>query len=246
MVDSWMIVHPSAKNLVIILNTLANIADEAGLLITSKGVEIKALDPAKVALVEIFMPSSAFMEYKVGGDLLIGLNLSSLVKVLSRPKKGDRMTIMANEEFHEITIEGRVKTRYKFRNIEVASTELPEINLEFGVTALALSSALRDAIKELEDSDGIEFISETSEYMLLRALGLNAQVKLSKISGSLLELNVSKPSKNVYDTDYLGRISDLLNVAEVVELRYGNEIPLSISFKIIDDTQVKYLLAPKT
>lgn len=246
MVDSWRVIHPSAKNLVTILNTLGNIADEIGLLITSKGVEIKALDPAKIALIEVFIPPSAFMEYEVSGDLLIGLNLSSLVRVLPRPKKGDKITIMANEEFHEIIIEGGVRTRYKFRNIEVASAELPEINLEFNVKALALSPALRDAIKELEDSEGIEFITETSDYMLLKALGLNAQVKLSKISGSLLELNVSKSSKNIYDSDYLSRISDLLNVAEVVELQYGNEMPLSISFKTVDDTQVKYLLAPKT
>lgn len=246
MLSSWRVVHPGAKNLVSMLSSLSNVADEAELRFTERGLEIRALDPAKIALMEILIPSSAFIEYDVSAELRVGINLSSLIKILPRPKKGDRITLSANEEFHEFIIEGSIRSRYKFRNIEVALVEIPEINVEYDVHALILSRALSEAIKELEDSEGIEFTVESPDYILMKALGLNAQVKLSKVGGSVLELSISKPSKNTYDSDYLSKIDDALAVSEVTELSYGSDTPLFLYFKLVDETIVKYLLAPKS
>ncbi len=239
------IVHPNAKTFITLLHVLSNIADEAELVVSNDGITLRALDPARISFVEIVMPSSTFIEYTVSKELSIGLNLSALVRSVPKPKKSDKVTLIADEEFYEFILEGVIKRRYKFRSIEVSSSEVPELDLDFKVRAAVLSTALRDAIKELEGSEGIEFIAESAELLMLRASDLNAQAKLSKTSGSLIELEVKEPSKSTYDTDYLTKIVDLLNISDILELNYGNGLPISMSFKLVDDTKIKYLLAPK-
>jgi proliferating cell nuclear antigen len=240
------LVYPNAKNFDVIIRTLSNIADEAEVIIEKDNVFMRALDPAKVSLIEITIPTSSLIEFELPTDkVVIGLNLSSLIKALPRLKKGDKVSLLADEGFYEILIEGDVKKRYRFRSIEVAASEVPELNIQFKVRAVLLSSAFRDVIKDFEDSEGIEFIADSPEYLLFRALGLNTQAKLSKTSGSLIDLVVEEPSKSTYDTDYLSRIVELLSVSNTVELSYGTDIPVSINFKLADETSIKYLLAPK-
>jgi proliferating cell nuclear antigen len=240
------LVYPNAKNFDAIIRTLSNIADEAEVIIEKDNIFMRALDPAKVSLIEITIPTSSLIEFELPTDkVVIGLNLSSLIKALPRLKKGDKVSLLADEGFYEILIEGDVKKRYRFRSIEVAVSEVPELNIQFKVRAVLLSSAFKDVIKDFEDSEGIEFIADSPEYLLFRALGLNTQAKLSKTSGSLIDLIVEEPSKSIYDTDYLSRIVELLSVSNTVELSYGTDIPVSINFKLADETSIKYLLAPK-
>ncbi len=238
-------VHPNAKVLITLLRVLGNMADEAELIINTDEVVIRALDPARVSLAEITIPSSTFIEYDVPSEMSIGLNLNSLVKSVPKPKKGDKLTFTAMEDFYELVLEGGTRRRYKFRSIEVSPIGISELNLDFKVRAVVLSSAFRDAIKDLEGSEGVEFIAESTEFLLLKARGLNAQAKLSKAAGSLIELEVKEPSKSVYDTDYLTKTVDLLNMPDMLELSYGTDLPVSISFRLVDDTIIKYLLAPK-
>jgi len=237
--------HPSAKTFITMLGTLGGIVDEIGVTFTAEGVGIKALDPARIALINILIPSSAFMEYVTERELTIGINLSSILKILPSPKKSDRLTLLANEEFYELIIEGAVTRRYKFRCIEVASTEVPELSLEFKVRGVVLASAFKSVIKDLEGGEGIEFYAESSDNLILKSVGLGAQAKLSRASGSVIDLEVIEPSKATYDTEYLSKILDLVGIAETLELKYGSDIPISINFKLVDGSSVNYLLAPK-
>ncbi|MCS7107931.1 MAG: hypothetical protein RMH77_04200 [Sulfolobales archaeon] len=239
------LVHPNARTFMTLLYILGNVADEAELTMSIDNAIIRALDPARISMVEITIPSSSFIEYNVSKELSVGLNLTSLVKSIPKPKKSERVTVAADEEFYEFILEGDIVKRYRFRSIEVSPTNVPELNLDFQVRALTLSSALRDVIKELEGSDSIEFIAESAESIVLKASDLNAQAKLSKSGGSLIELELKEPAKSVYDSDYLMKIADLLSISDVIELKYGSELPLSISFKLADETLIKYLLAPK-
>ena len=86
--------YPSAKAFGTILEVLGNIVDEALFTFTSEGITVKALDPAKVALIVINIPSSAFLEYDLKEELNLGMNLSSLVKSLPTMKKMDKLIFL--------------------------------------------------------------------------------------------------------------------------------------------------------
>jgi proliferating cell nuclear antigen len=237
--------HPSAKAFITVFQVLGSIVDETLIKFTSDGLSIRALDPAKVALIEIDIPSSAFLEYYIDRELSIGMNLSALLKVMSKPKKTDKLVFKGSEDFYELTIEGAVIKRYKFRSIEVAASELPELSLDFSVKALMLAQAFKSTIKDLKGVGSITFLVEDEENLYIRAADGGAEAKLSKMGGSILELEVKEPSKSTYDEDYLSRVLDLAGITENMELQFGSDMPAKLSFNLADGSAVRYLLAPK-
>jgi len=237
--------YPSAKAFSAILDVLGSLVDDVLFNFSSEGLTIKALDPAKVALIIINIPSDAFLSYKVEGEVSVGINLASLIKSLPTMKKMDKLVFRANEEFYEVLIEGVTTKKYRFRSIEVSATEVPEINIDFKVKALVIASAFKSAIKDLKGVESIVFEAPNDQDLYLKAAGGGVQAKLSKVAGSILEMEVKEPSRCVYDEDYINRILKLVGVTENIEVRFGNELPLNLYFALVGGGSAEYLLAPK-
>ncbi len=237
--------YPSAKTFLTLLKTLGNIVDEASLKFTSEGLSVKALDAAKVALIEIKLPSDAFLEYEVKDELEVGMNLSALLKVLPTPKKTDKVSFRADEEFYQMEIEGVSRRSYKFRSVEVSASEIPEISLDFKVRAIVLAQALKTNIKDLKGSEAITFRAEDNQYLYLRGFEGRAEAKLSRMAGSILEMELSEPSESTYDEDYLTKVINLMGLIDNVEIQFGTNLPLKLSFGLVEGGSVLYLLAPK-
>ncbi len=245
--EEWLVSfeHPSAKTFLTVVQALGNIVDESLMNFSAAGLSVKALDPAQIALISIEIPSDTFITYHASKELSVGVNLANLLKTLPKPKKGDKLVFRANEEFYEFLIEGITTKRYKFRSVEVSASQIPEIDLDFKVKALAIAKALRDAIKDLKGAEVITFEAQDDKYLYLRAPELGAEAKLSKIGGSLLDMEVKEPSRNNYDEDYINKVLNLATISDTIEIRFGSGIPLNLSFTFVEGGSVKYLLAPK-
>ncbi|MEM4639685.1 MAG: DNA polymerase sliding clamp, partial [Thermofilum sp.] len=57
-------VFPEAREWRYIIEGLATIVDEANFLVGPEGIRLRALDPGRVAMVDLFIPPSVFEEYK--------------------------------------------------------------------------------------------------------------------------------------------------------------------------------------
>ena len=245
--EEWLVSfeHPSAKTFLTVVQALGNIVDESLMNFSAAGLSVKALDPAQIALISIEIPSNTFITYNASKELSVGVNLANLLKTLPKPKKGDKLVFRANEEFYEFLIEGITTKRYKFRSVEVSASQIPEIDLDFKVKAIAIAKAFRDAIKDLKGAEVITFEAQDDQYLYLRAPELGAEAKLSKIGGSLLDMEVKEPSRNNYDEDYINKVLNLATISDTIEIRFGSGIPLNLSFTFVEGGSVKYLLAPK-
>lgn len=238
--------YPSAKAFVELLETLGELVDEVVMKITPDGINIRALDPAHVALIGVSLPPDVFLEFEVPKSIDIGMSISSLIKILPSPKKGDKLTIQGSEEFFELIIEGLVRRRYKFRNLQIAVPEIPSFNLEFTVEGTIRSEALKIAIKDIKDvSDTIKFIAEVEDHLLVASAEGKTKLKISRATGSLINLAIKEKSISSYDVDYLSRITRLTGIAESVDFRFGNNLPLELKFRLMGGGEVAYLLAPK-
>ncbi|MCA1820004.1 MAG: DNA polymerase sliding clamp, partial [Halobacteriales archaeon] len=60
--------------LVTILNAVSTLVDEAKIHVTPEGLNLKAVDPAHVAMVDLSIGKKAFVEYK-GSDMDMGVDL---------------------------------------------------------------------------------------------------------------------------------------------------------------------------
>ena len=241
------LIHIEAKAIATIISALSELVDEVAFEVLDKGVIIRALDPGKVALLEIELPPEAFIEYEVKTPVKVGLSVSDVKKVMKNIKKGDKFILAANEEFVELCIEGVPSRRYKFRNLEIASTEVPELQLEFPVKAVILADPLKAALSEVKGiAEAVEFKAENEENLIVaEAEERRVEIKFSKTAGTLIELELSEPAKACYDVSYLEGVTGLARIASNVEVRFGTDMPLNLKFMLAGQGTINYLLAPR-
>jgi len=238
--------YPSAKEFTYILKTLSELVDEVAFMVKGEGVEVKALDSGRIALFKAFMPPESFQEFEVKDELTVGISVANLVKALKHIKKNDKITIAANEEFVEIIIEGTTMRRYKFRNLQVISEEVPEISAEYDVEATVLASPLRSAIAELSNlTDTIGITVRGEEIVLYDYESKKTSYKLSSLAGTLISLNVKNECDIAFDAEYLSKINDALRLGSAVDLKFGKEAPLFMEFTTTAGGKIEYYLAAK-
>jgi proliferating cell nuclear antigen len=237
--------YPSAKTFVTLLEVIGEVADEILMDIGPEAVQVKALDPARLSLIEVRIPSSAFTQYSVRPEgLRIGLNLSSLLKILPKPKKGEVLKFSADESFYSLLIEGTAPKLFRFRSIEVSAEEIPELSLEFKVRARVLSKAFKQALTDLKGSGTIEIEVPATDYILLKGGG--STVKMSRVSGSIIDIEFEENVRSAYEESYLAKVLPLSTLTDSLTLELSSSSPLRMTFDIPGDIVVRYTLAPQT
>jgi DNA polymerase III sliding clamp (beta) subunit (PCNA family) len=100
--------------------TLKGIVDEVLITIDSGGFfKLAALDPARVSMLLMEIPASAFLELRVERELSIGVSMQSLELTIEAAKKTDKYVLVSDGGFVEVIVEGLPTRRYKFRSIEI-------------------------------------------------------------------------------------------------------------------------------
>jgi len=239
------LVYPEAKYIKSIIDVLGKLVDEVAFKITPEAVIVKAIDPARVALIDIYLPSTAFLEYEVQEEITAGLSTGNLSKLLKKVKKGDKFVMEVSEETVKIVIDALVRRTYKFRNLDVPVPEIPEASLEFNVEAQLLVDVIKHAIKDAETVGDLLELEATDENTLyLRGRGVTiTETKLTTDMPALMELIVKEPSKSAYQLEYLKHVVNLSKIAELAVIRFSTDMPMELEFSL-SEGRVKYLLAP--
>lgn len=239
------IVYPEAKYIREIITVLGKLVDEVAFQLTPEAVIVKAIDPARVALIDIHLPQTAFLEYDVSEEITAGLSTANLSKLLKKVKKGDKFVMEVTEEQITITVESAMRRIYRFRNLEVPVPEIPEAQLEFNVEAQLLVDVIKHAIKDAEAvGDLLEVEAPDQDTLYLRGKGVTVtETKLTSGMPALLNLEVKEPSKSAYQLEYLKHIINLTKIAELAVIRFSSDMPLELEFSL-SEGRVKYLLAP--
>jgi proliferating cell nuclear antigen len=238
--------YPDANVFRSIFDVLGKIIDEAKLNFTEEGMRVRAMDPANVALIDIKFPRESFTEYEIEGEATVGLNLSIVLKLLKRAKRGDRLDIEADGERVKISIIGVIKREFELRNLEVITPEIPEASLELDIKLSLLVDPLRQALKDLElVGETVTLTYDGEEKVILSGKSeTRYTMELTKESGALIDLEAKNKGEATYSVDYLLNVLSLVKVADTVRLEFSNQMPLRLEFDLPAGGSVTYLLAP--
>jgi len=242
-------IFPDAKEWRYLIQSLATLIDEANFVATEEGLRLRALDPSRIAMVDLFIPRDAFEEYEIeNGEIKIGLNFDDLDKIIRRGKADERVRFEVEENRLRVIFLGRAERAFSLPLLDIAGEELPSPKVTFNVKAKMLSDTLRDALKDAElVSDTIKFIGEESVLkMEAKSDRGEVEAKFSLESGSLLEYDVSEPSSALYGLSYLTDIvGKAYRVSDIATLEFSTNKPLSLSFNVTENGVLRYYLAPR-
>lgn len=112
---------------------LKDILNDVNVYFTPKGVQILTLDTARVALVDMFLDADNFEEYFCEADMVAGINVTNMFKLLKFISNNDTLTIeIKTREFLDIRIENVTKksdTRFQLKLLDINEDriEVPDI-----------------------------------------------------------------------------------------------------------------------
>ncbi len=231
---------------------VAKLLDEALITVSRDGLRLRGMDPARIAYIEVEIPSTAFLEFDVaeGVDTAeMGVNMEVLSNILKRSKKGDQLEVRVGDDKILLKVEGTMVKRYLVPNLEIAS-ELPgSVKLEFDASATVIADVVKKALRDVELVGEVAEFEATEEFLAIRGVGearSRVEARLTRETPALLSLEVNNPSLSRYDISYLKKVLNLTNIAESVDIRFSSDKPLEIVFKSPDGSNVRFLLAPST
>lgn len=139
------------------------------------GLNLQAMDNSHVALVAVKLDKEGFVNYRCDRPVPLGVNISSLTKVLKCAKDDDIVTLKANDDADilNLTYEGARSDRIaeydmKLMDIDADQLGIPETEYDARVTmpSVELSRIVRD-LAQLGESvrievskDGVRFAAE--------------------------------------------------------------------------------------
>lgn len=228
-----------------IVDVVSTLVDEAKFNIDSKGVALKAVDPAHVAMIDMKIEKSAFEEF-AADDTELGIDLDKIKEVLRLSRSGDIISMEQDEEKNRLVINvGNVTRRMNLVDTTgMSDPKVPNLNLPAKVAVAA--EELQKGIKAAESiSDHIALTAQPEGFEMVSE-GDTDSVSLKLSKDQLVSLECKETVRSLFPLDYFSNMIRAIPMGTVITMSVGNDYPVKLEFSIADGRgTVNYLLAPR-
>ncbi|WEL19001.1 DNA polymerase sliding clamp subunit (PCNA-like) [Halorhabdus sp. SVX81] len=237
----------SADTLRTALDSVSVLVEECKLRLEADGLEIRAVDPANVGMVDLTLSAAAFESYETDGGV-IGVNLSRLEDIAGMADSDQLIHLELDEETRklEIAIDG---LEYTLALIDPDSIrqepDLPDLDL---ASEIVLEG--RDVDRAVTASDMVSDhvalgVDETDELFYVDAEGDTDDVHLELGREDLIDLTAGS-ARSLFSLDYLKDMNKAIPNDAEVTMELGEEFPVKMHFDIAEGQgSVTYMLAPR-
>ena len=235
------------KNLVSAISTLI---DEVGFNATPDGIELRAMDPSHVAMVDFYWPKIAFDEYECDRPTKVAFNVKEMLKLLRRVKGDEDLELTLDEKSGKIVIKikGKYLRIFNIAILDITSEEVPTPKISFNTKVKLTTENLREAIDDASlVSDNIK-LESSSGKLSFRASGDtgSAVIEMDKESAALLDIEVKENSKSTFSLNYLSNIvREASSLSEIVTIEFSNNMPVRLDFELLQQGKLSYYVAPR-
>jgi len=227
-----------------VVDIVSSLVAESKFNIDKKGLELRTVDLAHVAMIDLNLKNSAFESYKAD-SVELGVNLDKLKDVMKLAKSGDTVELEHEEEKNRLVIRiGNITRRMAL--VDTAGMSDPKVpNLELPATIVVSTKDLLRGIQAAQGvSDHVTFIA-SPEGFVIQAEGDTDRVELTLDKEKLEKLEADEKYRSMFPLDYLSRIVKEIK-SDTVTIHLGNDFPVRMEFPIADGKgDVTYLLAPR-
>ncbi|ORZ20367.1 proliferating cell nuclear antigen [Absidia repens] len=246
-----------AKLLKAVLEAIKELVSECNFDCNDSGIALQAMDNSHVALVAMMLRSDGFDPYRCDRNLPLGINLTSLNKILKCARPTDITTLKANDngDVLSLVFEGKDSDKiseYDLKLMDIDSEHLgiPDTSYDAVVhmSSVRFQETVRD-LQQISDSVVIECTKEGIKFSCEGEVGkggvtLKAGGSVdNEADATVIELQTSVTM--TFSIKYLVNFTKATPLSNRVSLNLSNEVPLLVEYKLGDLGHVRYYLAPK-
>ena len=228
-----------------IIDVTSPLVNEVKFNISSKGISLRAVDPAHVAMVDMNIKDKAFEEYKAD-EMELGIDMDKLSSIMRLSTAGDIILLEYDEDTNRLIIKigNLVRKMGLIDTAGMPDPKMPDLNLPAKVTLKA--SEISKGVRASESvSDHLAIIVDKDSFELF-AEGDTDTVNLKLPKELLTSLTVPSKCKSLFSIDYFSNMIKPVGAADEITMMLGNDNPIKVEFDIANKKgHVTYLLAPR-
>jgi len=240
-----------------VLESLKDLLNEATWDCADTGIQLQAMDNSHVSLVSVLLRADGFDKFRCDRQLSMGMNLTSMSKILRCAANDDIITIKAQDQADTVTFMFESPNQEKMADYEMKLMNLDQEHLGIPETDYAAvikmpSSEFQRVIKDLSQFGESVVISCTKEGVKFSAAGDIGvgNIKLAQTANvdkeeEAVSIEMQEPVTLTFACRYLNMFTKASCLAPQVTLSMSPEVPLVVEYKIGDIGHIRYYLAPK-
>jgi proliferating cell nuclear antigen len=228
-----------------IIDVTSPLVNEAKFNITSKGLTLRAVDPAHVAMVDLELKSSAFEEYKAD-DMELGIDLDKLSGIMKLANAEDLVSLEYDGDSNRLIVKigNLVRRMGLIDTAGMPDSKVP--HLELPAKAIVKASELSKGVRASEAVSDHLALSIDKDSFELFAEGDTDTVNLKLPKNLLVELHAPGKFKSLFSIDYFSNMIKPVRSEDPITINLGNDNPIRVDFDIAEKNgHVTYLLAPR-
>ena len=228
-----------------IIDVTSPLVNEAKFNITSKGISLRAVDPAHVAMVDLEIKSTAFEEYK-SDEMELGIDLDKLSGIMRLANSGDIVSLEYDEKSNRLIVKigNLVRRMGLIDTAGMPDSKVP--NLDLPAMAVVKASELSKGVRASEAVSDHLALSVDKDSFELFAEGDTDTVNLKLPKDLLVKLNSPGKFKSLFSIDYFSNMIKPVRGDDSITISMGNDNPIRVDFDIAEKKgHVIYLLAPR-
>lgn len=231
-----------------IIDVISPLVNEVKFNITPKGISLRAVDPAHVAMVDLEVKDKAFEEYKAT-EMELGVDMDKLSGIMRLSSSNDIVSLEYDEESNRLIVKIGNLIR-KMGLIDTAGMPDPKMpNLNLPAKVVLKASELSQGVRASEAVSDHLALTVNKDSFELYAEGDTDTVNLKlpkDLKDLLIELSTNSKCKSLFSIDYFSNMIKPVRGDDPITIQIGNDNPIKVEFDIADKKgHVTYLLAPR-
>jgi len=249
-----------------VLDAVKDLLNEATFDCSESGMQLQAMDNSHVSLVSLNLNSDGFEQYRCDRSVSLGMNLTSLAKILKCAGNNYILTLKAQDNPDTVTFVFESKNGERVSDFDMKLMNLDQEHLGIPETDYACvikmpSGEYARIVRDLGQFGDSIVISCTKQGVKFTATGDigTGNIKLAQSASvddekERIEIDLNEPVTLTFAAKYLNSFAKAATLSDTVTLSMSQEVPLVVEFKILvkvdkDTTeelgQIRFYLAPK-
>jgi proliferating cell nuclear antigen len=228
-----------------IIDVTSPLVNEVKFNISKKGISLRAVDPAHVAMVDLDVGKDAFDEFNAE-DAELGVDMDKFAGIMRLSSSADIIHLTHDEKENKlvVTIGNLVR---KMALIDTAGMPDPKMpNLDLPGKVIVKASELTQGVRASESVSDHLALTMNKQAFELFAEGDTDTVNLTLNKDIVEELTANGSYKSLFSIDYFSNMIKPVKANDTITIFLGNDNPTRVEFDIADSKgHVTYLLAPR-
>jgi proliferating cell nuclear antigen len=240
-----------------IVDAIKELVNEANFDCNAAGITLQAMDTTHVALATLLLKQDGFDSYRCDRNISLGINMTSLTKILKSANSNDSITFRAEDSgdtlgltFESPNAERVCDYELKLMALDTEHLGIPDqlYDAMIGMGTSEFSKVIRD-LSTLDESCEIVVENDTVKFFAKGEIGsgsisINSRDAVDKEDQAV---NISAPKRvsTKLSLKFLNIITKAAPLSDRVIMGITEDQPVSIEYKISDIGHLRYYLAPK-